>query len=102
MNNLPDTAARGRVETRRHGQRSLSDRVRSLRLQAGGAGARPRSTWLPWGLTVIALALAAVFGWRAYRLSPGEVASTPTPSNSTAGPTPSAAIETPAPANAGD
>ncbi len=100
MNNLPDTATRGRVETRRHGQRSLTDRVRSLRLQAGGPGARPRSTWLPWGLTVIALALAAVFGWRAYRLSPGEVASTPAPPNSTAGQTPSAAIE--APANAGD
>jgi multidrug resistance efflux pump len=49
---------------------SLSDRVRSLRLKAGGPGVRPRSAWLPWGLTVISLATAVVLGWRAYLVSP--------------------------------
>jgi HlyD family secretion protein len=52
-------------------QSSLSDRVRSLRLvNPGSSTARPRSAWLPWGLTAIALATAAAFGWRSYRLSP--------------------------------
>jgi HlyD family secretion protein len=50
---------------------TLSDRVRSLRLvNPGKSNARPRSAWLPWGLTAIALITAAAFGWRAYRLSP--------------------------------
>src|SRR5205823_156936 len=31
--------------------------------------------WLPWGLTVIAFATAAVFAWRSYRLSPTDGAS---------------------------
>jgi multidrug resistance efflux pump len=52
-------------------QASLSDRVRSLRLvKPGNSAAKPRSAWLPWGLTAIALATAAAFGWRAYRLAP--------------------------------
>jgi multidrug resistance efflux pump len=52
-------------------QASLSDRVRSLRLvKPSGSAAKPRSAWLPWGLTAIALATAAAFGWRAYRLAP--------------------------------
>jgi HlyD family secretion protein len=53
-----------------NGSASLSDRVRSLRLQPGGPGARPRSAWLPWGLTAIALVAAAAFGWRAYLIAP--------------------------------
>ena len=52
-------------------QASLSDRVRSLRLvKPGSSAAKPRSAWLPWGLTAIAMATAAAFGWRAYRLAP--------------------------------
>jgi HlyD family secretion protein len=53
---------------------SLSDRVRSLRLKTGGPGVKPRSAWLPWGLTVISLATAGVCGWRAYLLSPADAA----------------------------
>jgi len=53
---------------------ALSARVRSLRLQSGGPAVQPRSAWLPWGLTVIALATAGLFGWRAYRLSPVDAA----------------------------
>jgi HlyD family secretion protein len=54
-----------------NGRVSLSDRVRSLRLvNTSGSAAKPRSAWLPWGLTAIALATAAAFGWRAYRLAP--------------------------------
>jgi multidrug resistance efflux pump len=54
---------------------SFSDRVRSLRLATpSGSTARPRSAWLPWGLTAIALATAAAFGWRAYRISPADSA----------------------------
>lgn len=50
---------------------SLSDRVRSLRLvKPGNSSAKPRSAWLPWGLTIIALITAAAFGWRAYRITP--------------------------------
>ncbi len=56
------------------GQASLSDRVRSLRLPAAGSGARPRSAWLPWGLTVIALATAVLFGLRTYLLTPADAA----------------------------
>src|SRR5438128_875720 len=67
------TAAHSRVEARPNGQASLSDRVRSLRLKTGGPGARPRSAWLPWGLTIIALATAGLFGWRAYHLAPADV-----------------------------
>src|SRR5262249_21237639 len=64
------TASRGRSEVRPNGQASLSERVRSLRLRDGAPSARPRRAWLPWGLTVIALAAAGTFGWRAYRLAP--------------------------------
>jgi multidrug resistance efflux pump len=53
-----------------NGQTTLSDRVRARRLKGSGSAAPPRSTWLPWGLTVIALAAAGIFAWRAYRLSP--------------------------------
>ncbi len=50
-------------------QSPLSDRVRSLRLvKPGNSSAKPRSAWLPWGLTLIALVTAAAFAWRAYRL----------------------------------
>jgi len=71
------TAGHSRTETFPNGQTSLSERVRSLRLTAGGPASRPRSAWLPWGLTIIALATAAVFGWRAYRLTPADVAQLP-------------------------
>lgn len=65
----PETNGNGAV----NGQKSLSERVRSLRLQGGGS-AKPRSAWLPWGLTGIAFAMMILFAWRAYRLSPTEVA----------------------------
>jgi multidrug resistance efflux pump len=52
---------------------ALRDRVQSLRLQPGGPAGRPRGAWLPWGLTLIALAAAGVFAWRAYRLSAEDV-----------------------------
>lgn len=102
MSEFSDTATRGRVEARRNGQASLSDRVRSLRLQTGGAAVRPRSAWLPWGLTVIALATAAVFGWRAYRLSPADVASPPEQSSNAGTQTSAPSAALPTPANAGD
>jgi multidrug resistance efflux pump len=69
VHNTP-TLAQGRAAASGNGQPSLSERVRSLRLQGGGPGARPRSAWLPWGITVIALATVAMFGYRAYRLAP--------------------------------
>jgi len=71
----PETQSNGHAES--NGSASLSDRVRSLRLHAGGATARPRGAWLPWGLTVIALGLAALFGWRAYRITPVEADAAP-------------------------
>lgn len=76
MNDLHDssTSSLGGSERFPDGQVSLSERVRSLRLTAGSPAARPRSAWLPWGVTVIALATAGVFGWRAYRLTPAEAA----------------------------
>jgi multidrug efflux pump subunit AcrA (membrane-fusion protein) len=58
-----------------NGQPTLSDRVRALRLKAGGSAASPRTSWLPWGLTVIALATAGVFAWRAYRVTPSDASS---------------------------
>jgi len=61
---------------------ALSARVRSLRLQSGGPAIKPRSAWLPWGLTVIALATAAVFGWRTYRLTPVDVGDQDQPARS--------------------
>src|SRR5579885_432390 len=64
----PETNGNGAA----NGQKSLSERVRSLRLQGGGS-AKPRSAWLPWGLTAIAFATAIVFGWRAYRIAPTDV-----------------------------
>jgi multidrug resistance efflux pump len=101
MSEFRDTATLGRAEVKRNGQSSLSDRVRSLRLQTGGRGARPRSAWLPWGLTVIALGMAAVFGWRAYRLSPADAASpSEQPRNTAQAPTSSTAA--PASASTGD
>lgn len=69
----PSTVERpAKAET--NGHSSLSERVQSLRLQPGSGTAKPRSAWLPWGLTAIAFATAALFGWRAYRLSPADVA----------------------------
>jgi HlyD family secretion protein len=61
---------------------ALTARVRSLRLQPGAPAAKPRSAWLPWGLTLIALATAAVFGWRTYRLSPADAAEPDAPARS--------------------
>jgi multidrug resistance efflux pump len=61
---------------------SLSDRVRSLRLTTDGSSVRPRSAWLPWGLTAISLATAAVFGLRAYLLTPADSAISVTPAAS--------------------
>src|SRR5947209_8831196 len=55
-----------------NGAGSLSDRVRSLRLQdrgAAGSGPGGRSV-LPWALCVILLAATAAFGYRAYRVGP--------------------------------
>jgi multidrug resistance efflux pump len=58
------------------GQPSLSDRVRSLRLQSAGPPPKPRSHWFLWGLVIIVLATGGVFGWRAYRLASGSPAPT--------------------------
>lgn len=69
-----ETVLRGRPAASPNGDASLSDRVRSLRLNTEGPGTKPRSAWLPWGLTVIALTLAGVFGWRAYLLTPADLA----------------------------
>ncbi len=72
------TGARARGRSNGDGDGTLRDRVRSLRL--GGPGSKPvkpRSAWLPWGLTLLAFATAAVFGWRAYRLSPESYAAPP-------------------------
>jgi multidrug resistance efflux pump len=71
----PPTVARGPAPANTNGQASLRDRVRSLRLSPDGPGSRPRSALLPWGVAVIAMAAAAVFAWRAYLLTPGDVAS---------------------------
>jgi multidrug resistance efflux pump len=49
---------------------SLSDRVRSLRLRTEGPAAAPRSAWLPWGVALIAVVLAAAMGVRAYLVAP--------------------------------
>lgn len=68
------TMARQGGETIVNGRASLRERVQSLRLKADGTSAPPRSTWLPWGLSVIAFATAAVFGWRAYLISPSDAA----------------------------
>lgn len=82
----------GDVTTHRaNGQLPLSDRVRSLRLAPASPTARPRGAWLPWGLTAIAFATAAVFGWRAYRLEPIEAATATVPQTSVAERTPPAA-----------
>jgi multidrug efflux pump subunit AcrA (membrane-fusion protein) len=67
------TAAREPAAANPNGQPTLSDRVRALRLKGDGGGTAPRSTWLPWGLTLIALAMSGVFAWRAYRLTPADV-----------------------------
>ncbi|MBY0522504.1 MAG: efflux RND transporter periplasmic adaptor subunit [Gemmataceae bacterium] len=75
MRETKDTVVPARGEPGPNGQASLSDRVRSLRLQPNGPAVRPRSAWLPWGVTAIALATAMLFGWRAYRLSPADRAS---------------------------
>ena len=66
------TTPRNRAGDSLNGQSPLTQRVQSLRLQGRGGPPAPRSTWLPWGLTVIALATAGVFGWRAYRLAPAD------------------------------
>ena len=90
MNDMhaPPAPARVPAAASPNGQSSLSDRVRALRLKgSGGATAGPaRASLLPWGLTVIALATAGVFGWRAYRVSPAD-ASTAAADNAPAGTT---------------
>src|SRR5262249_38701212 len=48
---------------------TLGERVRSLRLQAGG-DARPRGSWLAWCVAGIGLALAGLFAYYAYRVAP--------------------------------
>jgi multidrug resistance efflux pump len=68
------TATRAPAATA-NGQPSLRDRVRSLRLSGSEpAAARPRSAYLPWGLTVIAMAAAVLFGLRAYMVTPADLA----------------------------
>ena len=68
---IPAAPSNKAVPPEDNARASLSDRVRSLRLvKPSGSAAKPRSAWLPWGLTAIALAAAAAFGWRAYRLAP--------------------------------
>lgn len=81
MANSVSTVSRVSSAPRADGQGSLSERVKSLRLQPGGSSARPRSAWLPWGLTVIALATTGVFAARAYLLAPTQV-NAPTSSSS--------------------
>jgi multidrug resistance efflux pump len=78
MNNLHQTptTARSPAKANPNGQPSLRDRVQSLRLAAGGGSGRPRSAYLPWIITTIAVAAAVVFGLRAYLLAPAETAST--------------------------
>ena len=54
------------------GRAGVAQRSRAV-AAAGQAGQFSRQTsqrWLPWGLTAIAMATAAAFGWRAYRLAP--------------------------------
>jgi multidrug resistance efflux pump len=51
----------------RNGSGSLSDRVRSLRLQDRSPGSGSRAKALPWALCVILLGTTAAFGYRAYR-----------------------------------
>ena len=70
--NQTPAAAHGGADLIPNGQPSLGDRVRSLRLKPPGPKYKPPSTWLPWGLTAIALVLAGAFGWRAYRLAPAD------------------------------
>jgi HlyD family secretion protein len=80
--NAPPVSLHGTETPPRDGRiapSALSARVRSLRLQTDGAAVKPRSAWLPWGLTVIALATAALFGWRAYRISPADAATAEAP-----------------------
>jgi multidrug resistance efflux pump len=76
QNTSSDPALDGRADSEPASDRTASwrDRVQSLRLRTDGTVARPRSAWLPWGITVIALAATGVFGWRAYRLSPEDPA----------------------------
>ena len=62
-----DAASNGHAAA--NGRASLGERVRALRLQPGASKARPRSSWLPWGLTLIALTTAGLFAYRAYRLA---------------------------------
>jgi multidrug resistance efflux pump len=65
----------GHVDQRRD-QPSLSDRVRSLRLESSGPAPKPRSHWFLWGAALIVLATGGIFGWRAYRLSAAGAAPT--------------------------
>jgi HlyD family secretion protein len=52
----------------RNGPPSLGERVRSLRLKTGGA--RPRSAWVPWIITAVSLAVAALAFAYGYRRTP--------------------------------
>jgi len=74
QSNETPTASRGRAEQIPAEEVALHDRVRSLRLKSDGPGIRPRSAWLPWGLTVIACTAATAFGLRAYLLAPADAA----------------------------
>lgn len=57
--------------TARDGAATLSDRVRSLRLDGRGSRAgRARGGLLPWGLCGILLLTTAALGYRTYRMAP--------------------------------
>jgi len=58
-----------------NGPTTLRERVRSLRL-SGGEAPTPRRAWIPWVVTGVALSLAVLFGFYAYRVAP---AKTPPP-----------------------
>jgi multidrug efflux pump subunit AcrA (membrane-fusion protein) len=54
----------------RNGAESLSDRVRSLRLDGRSATQKSRSSIVPWGLSAILCLVALGLGYRTYRLNP--------------------------------
>lgn len=79
------TAPRDRAAANPNGQSALRERVRTLRLKTERPSAKPRSAWLPWGLTVIAFLTACVFGWRAYLLAPVDLAQAAEPGTNQGG-----------------
>jgi HlyD family secretion protein len=65
----PPSDHRPEAPSGRNGPASLSDRVRSLRLQDRPAGGS-RGGALPWALSAILLLTTAAFGYYAYRVTP--------------------------------